>query len=160
MRAIGGLIALFILVGGLAIESAAAVGSVLYLRGHAVPSSPMSNSAPPPGSLPNFDPRRDDFPGLLVQKGSGTADEGDPTKFQEWSHPVGGETLSIDEFVIWAAPKDLNEDKTMIFNVMWSSEMGRVRHSTIPVWPSPMPGGARRLSTSISKTTLSCPFGF
>jgi hypothetical protein len=117
VRALAGLIALITLVGGLAIESAAAVGSVLYLRGHGVPSSPMSNSAPPPGSLPNFDPRRDDFPGLLVQKGSGTPDEGDPTKFQEWSHPVGGETLSIDEFVIWAAPKDLNEDKTMIFNV-------------------------------------------
>jgi hypothetical protein len=117
MRTLAGLIALITLVGGLAIESAAAVGSVLYLRGQAVPSSPMSISAPPPGSLPNFDPRRDDFPGLLIQKGSGSADEGDPTKFQEWSHPVGGETLSIDEFVIWAAPKDLNEDKTMIFNV-------------------------------------------
>jgi hypothetical protein len=117
MRTLAGLIALISLVGGLAIESAAAAGSVLYLRGHAVPSSSMSNSAPPPGSLPNFDPRRDDFPGLLIQKGSGSADEGDPTKFQEWSHPVGGETLSIDEFVIWAAPKDLNEDKTMIFNL-------------------------------------------
>jgi len=117
MRAFAGLIALVTLVGGLAIESAAAAGSVLYLRGHAVPSSPMSTSAPPPGSLPNFDPRRDHFPGLLVQKGSGSANEDDPTKFQEWSHPVGGETLNIEEFVIWAAPKDLNEDKTMIFNV-------------------------------------------
>lgn len=117
MRTVAGLMALISLLGGLSIDSAAAAGSVLYLRGHAVPSAPMTKSSPPPGSLPNFDPGRDDFPGLLVQKGSGSADESDPVKYQEWSHPVGGETLSLEEFVIWAAPKDFDENKTIIFNV-------------------------------------------
>ena len=117
MRAVAGVLTLLTLVGGVAIESAAAVGSVLYLRGDSVPSASMSSSPPPSGSLPNFDPGREAFPGLLVQKGSGSAGESDPTKYQQWSYPVGGETLSIDEFVIWAAPKDFDEDKTISFNV-------------------------------------------
>lgn len=117
MRALAGLLTVFALVWGLSIESGAAVGSVLYLLGDPVPSSSMSASPPPAESLPNFDLGRDSFAGLLVQKGSGSVDENDPTKYQQWSHPVGGETLNLGEFVIWAAPKDFDGDKTVVFNV-------------------------------------------
>jgi hypothetical protein len=105
------------LLGSIGIEAAAAVGPTLYLAGDSVPSASMSTSSPSGGALPNFDPGRDDFPGLLVKKGDGSAGEGDPTKYQTWSYPGGGETLSIESLEIWAAAKDFDRDKTVRFNV-------------------------------------------
>jgi hypothetical protein len=117
MRVLAGLLVLLSLLGGFALESAAAISPVLYLVGDSVPSASMSPSPPSGQSLPNFDPGRDEIPGLLVSKGSGSVGENDSTKYQQWSYPVGGETLSVEELVIWAAPKDFNDDKTVIFNV-------------------------------------------
>jgi hypothetical protein len=77
----------------------------------------MSPTSPGGGPLPNFDPDRDSDSGLLLKKGDGSAGENDPTKYQQWSRPVGGETLSIEKLEIWAAAKDFNRDKTVIFNV-------------------------------------------
>jgi hypothetical protein len=117
MRRLAAVTVVATLLGAVGIEAAAAMGPSLYLVGDSVPSASMITTSPPGGPLPNFDPGRDDFPGLLVKKGDGSAGESDPTKYQRWSHSVGGETLSIEKLEIWAAAKDFNRDKTVIFNV-------------------------------------------
>jgi len=53
---------------------AIASASAFYLQGGEVPQAALSTGAPTASSLPNYDPGRDSFPGLLLQKtGSGAA---------------------------------------------------------------------------------------
>jgi hypothetical protein len=95
-------------------EPAAAASDNLYLKGDSEPSGSMAPTPPPGGALPNFDPGRDSFPGLLIQKGGGSG-QTDPTKYQEWRFDASNKTLSVKSFRIWAAPKDFDEDKTVRF---------------------------------------------
>lgn len=89
-----------------------ATASVLYLKSPGVPNGGLSTSSPTAGSLPNYDPGRDDKPGLLLAKGANGWQENDPVKHQQWVTPPGA--MSIDGGVsleFWSAMKDLNDDK-------------------------------------------------
>lgn len=89
----------------------------LYLEGDDVPTASMTTNTPPAQTLPNFDPDRDDEPGLLLQKSALGRLEIDHTKYQQWEHDMSGQTVSVTEFVIWAAVKDFDEEKTGRFGV-------------------------------------------
>ncbi|MGD2100864.1 MAG: hypothetical protein PVG83_01390 [Acidimicrobiia bacterium] len=75
----------------------------------------MSSSTPPGGPLPNFDPGRDNEQGLLLSKSNSGVNESDPTKYQLWEYDASGLTLSVNNFTIWAAPKDFDSAKTVTF---------------------------------------------
>ncbi|MDQ3499503.1 MAG: hypothetical protein M3488_00700, partial [Actinomycetota bacterium] len=47
---------------------AIASASAFYLQGGEVPQAALSTGAPTASSLPNYDPGRDSFPGLLLQR--------------------------------------------------------------------------------------------
>ncbi|MEX1093741.1 MAG: hypothetical protein WEF28_11365 [Acidimicrobiia bacterium] len=86
--------------------------SVLYLKSPGVPTAALSASAPTAGSLPNYDPGRDDEPGLLLAKGDNGWQEHDHVKHQLWVAPAGA--MSIDGGVsieFWSAMKDMDDDK-------------------------------------------------
>ena len=104
--------AMVVIGGGLA--SAGAVSS-LYLVGDFEPEGSMSTTQPLSGALPNFDPERASEPGLLLNKSELGASETDPTKYQQWKYDASGKTVSVTEFVIWAAPKDFDDAKTVSF---------------------------------------------
>ena len=70
-------------------QMALAASTTLYLRGDFEPQGTMAISAPPAQALPNFDPGRDDEPGLLLKKSSGYS-ESDPTKYQQWEFDASG----------------------------------------------------------------------
>ena len=89
----------------------AATTQVFYLKGPGVPVAPLAQNMPASGSLPNYDPGRDDAPGLLIQKGGGQQ-ETDPTKFQMWLAAEG--ELVLDgpaTLTLWSAMKDFNTEK-------------------------------------------------
>jgi hypothetical protein len=75
----------------------------------------MGVTQPLSGALPNVDPERDDEPGLLLHKSDLGASETDPMKYQQWKYDVSGQTVSVNEFVIWAAAKDFDDAKTVSF---------------------------------------------
>lgn len=86
--------------------------SVLYLKSPGVPTAALSASPPTAGSLPNYDPGRDDEPGLLLAKGDNDWQTNDPVKHQLWVSPTGA--MSIDGGVslrFWSAMKDMNDEK-------------------------------------------------
>jgi len=51
----------------------------------------------------------------LLHKSDLGASETDPTKYQQWKYDASGQTVSVTEFVIWAAPKDFDDAKTVSF---------------------------------------------
>ena len=64
------------------------------------------------GSLPNFDPQRDSFPGLLLQKSGSGLTESDSSKYQIWVSSNGGLQIQGQvSFRFWSAMKDFNDDK-------------------------------------------------
>jgi hypothetical protein len=90
----------------------AQVAPPLYLGATGVPQSTLTTSSPTAATLPNYDPSRDSFAGLLVQKGGSGANESDGTKYQRWLGPTGGTVLSGPlTLKIWSAMKDFNTSK-------------------------------------------------
>ena len=72
------------------INVAVAAAESLYLTGTGVPEASLSAQPPSAGTLPNYDPGRDDSPGLILKKTDGGANEADPTKYQIWIAPSTG----------------------------------------------------------------------
>ena len=93
-------------------EADGATASVLYLKSPGVPTASLSASPPTAGSLPNYDPDRDDEPGLLLEKGGNGWQEGDPVKHQQWVAPAGamsiGGGVSLE---FWSAIKDMEDEE-------------------------------------------------
>ncbi|MGF1617345.1 MAG: hypothetical protein ACFCU2_05990 [Acidimicrobiia bacterium] len=89
-----------------------ATASVLYLKSPGVPTASLSAGPPTAGSLPNYDPDRDDEPGLLLEKGNNGWQERDPVKHQQWVAPAGamsiGGGVSLE---FWSAIKDMEDDE-------------------------------------------------
>lgn len=77
--------------------------SKLFLLGDGVPIATLSPNAPNGGSLPNYDPERDEGPGLLIRRGGSGPDEKDPTKFQLWNLRLTGQALTVDSLTLWAS---------------------------------------------------------
>lgn len=78
-----------------------------YLKGGGVPEADLSTTGPTSASLPNYDPGRDDEPGLLLQKTDGGWGESDANKYQVWLSTSPG--MSIDgpvTLTFWSAMKD------------------------------------------------------
>lgn len=83
----------------------------LYLAGTGVPRGSLAQSAPSASVLPNYDPGRDAFPGLLLQATDNGLMESDPVKYQKW---VGGPSpIDVDgpvSLVLWSAMQDFDQD--------------------------------------------------
>jgi hypothetical protein len=85
----------------------------LYLKGDGVPSASLAIAVPPSVALPNYDPGRDSFPGLMIDKGGMGVNESDPAKHQIWRAPVDA-VDRIDarvQFTFHSAMKDFDPDK-------------------------------------------------
>ena len=94
------------------IKVAVAVAESLYLTGTGVPVASLSAQPPSAGTLPNYDPGRDDSPGLILKKTDEGANEADPTKYQIWIAPFTGVVLDGKvSFTFWSAMKDFDESK-------------------------------------------------
>ncbi|MBA4065781.1 MAG: hypothetical protein C0501_19095 [Isosphaera sp.] len=86
----------------------------LFLKGDTTPPfSPLSSTAPTATALPNYDPGRDAFAGLLVQKGAGGHAETDAVKYHLFQNPVGAVSLGGPAtLTFWSAMKDFTTGKT------------------------------------------------
>jgi len=94
------------------INVAVAAAESLYLTGTGVPEASLSAQPPSAGTLPNYDPGRDDSAGLILKKTDGGANEADPTKYQIWIAPSAGVVLDGKaSFTFWSAMKDFDESK-------------------------------------------------
>lgn len=83
----------------------------LYLKGDGHPVASLDGAVPTGGTLPNLDPDRDSFPGLLIEKG-GDVNETDPSKYQMWlTSPTGYELDGVYGLLFWSASKDFGADK-------------------------------------------------
>lgn len=92
--------------------TALASTSGFYLKADGVPQATTDEAAPSAGTLANYDPGRDDDPGLLLQKSSIWLGETDPTKYQLWLTAPG--ELVLDgpaTLTLWSAMKDFDSDK-------------------------------------------------
>ncbi len=94
-------------VGGIA----SAASAKLYLAGDGYPVASMSETSPPGGALPNYDPSRGPGPGLTIKKGGDGPWETDPDRFQQWEYDASGATLSVSSFRIWVTEEGMNGDK-------------------------------------------------
>lgn len=110
------LVALIVSVGGLG-ALAALTDLDLYAMGDSEPEGSFSALPPPNVPLPNYDPGRDTAPGLLLQKTDGGVNETDPSKYQQWVGDPSPVTLEIGDFVIWAAIKNFDPDKTGLLSL-------------------------------------------
>ncbi|MCP3933955.1 MAG: DUF5011 domain-containing protein, partial [Actinomycetia bacterium] len=85
---------------------------IFYLKSEAVPQASLSSTAPVATVLANYDPARDSFPGIVIQKDGGGLGQTDPTKHQQWVAAAGSVSLdgpaSLD---LWAAAKDFDNGK-------------------------------------------------
>ena len=69
----------------------------------------MDLTDPSADTLYNYDTDRDAFPGLLIAKGGGGADEADPTKYQAWRTPALPADLIVQgdlTLKLWSGMKD------------------------------------------------------
>ena len=99
------LVGLFVLV--CLSPSVASAEQAWYLHGDGVPLATMSPVVPTATSLANFDPGRDDAPGLVVQRGGDGMVESNPEKYQQWMTTSGSVTLNGSAAVVfWAAMKE------------------------------------------------------
>jgi hypothetical protein len=95
----------------MALAPNAARADELYLKGDGHPTASLGAEAPTGGTLPNFDPERDEFPGLLIERG-GDIDETDPTRYQMWlTAPVGHELDGVYGLLFWSAARDFGADR-------------------------------------------------
>jgi hypothetical protein len=94
-------------------------GNHYYLTGNGIPTdtdgipcAQLTNVAPTATSLPNYDPGRDAFAGLLVQKGGSGATESDATKIQKWITSAGSITINgTVSFTLFTAMKEFQAGK-------------------------------------------------
>ncbi len=76
-----------------------------------VPVASLLGDAPTATTLPNFDPGRDAFAGLLIAKGAVDETESDSTKYQSWVSSTDGITLNGSvSLTFWSAMKNFNTD--------------------------------------------------
>ncbi|TMQ57739.1 MAG: hypothetical protein E6K76_09735, partial [Candidatus Eisenbacteria bacterium] len=69
----------------------------------------MKASTPTDTTLANYDPARDAFPGLWIQKGGIGVGESNPTKYQLWRAPAAGFTLNgAVSNTIWTAMQNFD----------------------------------------------------
>ncbi len=91
--------------------------TALYLKGDGLPIASLSSTAPTTGILPNYDPGRDAFPGLVIYKGGSGMFENDPNKYQQWiTSPTG---VSLDgpiSFIFWSGMENFEVGKRGIVN--------------------------------------------
>jgi hypothetical protein len=87
-------------------SSAASARTALYLHSDGVPVASLSTEAPTAVALPNHDPGRDAYPGLLVARGGSGASETDPSKYQQWITPSGVSLDGPTSLVFWAGIKE------------------------------------------------------
>src|SRR6266850_6011181 len=107
-----------LLAGGLAVlcmaaTNATALTIVRYNEGIGdgsdVPVAQLKVAAPTRVALANYDPARDAFPGLWIQKGGVGVGESDPTKYQLWLTGGGGFTLNgLVSNTVWTATQNFN----------------------------------------------------
>src|SRR5439155_1454207 len=93
--------------------NATALTIVRYLDGVGdgsdVPVAQMKASTPTDTTLANYDPARDAFPGLWIQKGGIGVGESNPTKYQLWRAPAAGFTLNgAVSNTIWTAMQNFD----------------------------------------------------
>ncbi len=89
-----------------------AASNVFYLKGDGVPAASLSPSAPAATTLPNYDPGRDAFPGLLLAKSDQGINETDPVKYQLWvGSPTGVDLDGPASLTLWSAMKDFDNNK-------------------------------------------------
>src|SRR5947199_142533 len=96
-----------------AATNATALTIVRYLEGLGdgsdVPVAQLKAPAPTRTTLANYDPARDAFPGLWIQKGGAGVGESNPTKYQLWLTGGGGFTLNgLVSNTIWTAMQNFN----------------------------------------------------
>ncbi|MCP4305940.1 MAG: S8 family peptidase, partial [bacterium] len=75
---------------------------------------PVANlkTAVPTGALANFDPQRDNYPGLLIKKGDKGFYETHDSKQQTWISDTTDIVLNGPaQLTLWSAMKDFNDDK-------------------------------------------------
>ncbi len=80
-----------------------------------VPTATLSTITPTGTTLPNHDPSRDVFPGLLIAKGATGAGETDPAKYQRWLTPSGFATVNLSgslQLTLWSATKQFQTGKS------------------------------------------------
>ncbi|REK40807.1 MAG: hypothetical protein DWQ20_01135 [Actinobacteria bacterium] len=82
---------------------AGAAPDTLYLRADGYPTASMSMSSLPGGALGNYDPSRNDDPGLTIQAGGSGPGETNPNLYQEWEFDAAGSTFSVNNLTIWVA---------------------------------------------------------
>ncbi len=95
------------------IPTAMAASTTLYLRGDGVPGATMSASPPPSMQLPDYDGSGDR--GRKIDKSGNGSSETNPGKHQRWEHHAEGGTITVQDLVIWAAPKDFDVGKEVRF---------------------------------------------
>lgn len=77
-----------------------------------IPCATLSREEPTAGALPNYDPKRDAFPGLLLAKGGSGPNETDATKVQQWITDFSPVTLQGEvTLTLFSAMKDFNRNK-------------------------------------------------
>ena len=90
---------------------AIALNGPLYLKGGGVPGGTLSDVAPTASTLPNYDPGRDDEPGLLLAKSGEGLSETDATKYQLWATASGKTLNGPTTLTFWSAMKDFGTGK-------------------------------------------------
>ncbi|MCP4967152.1 MAG: tandem-95 repeat protein, partial [bacterium] len=95
-----------------AVPAAEAAVESFYLKSEAVPQASLSSTAPVATVLANYDPARDAFPGIVIQKDGTGLGQTNPAAYQQWVAAAGSVSLdgpaSLD---IWAASKDFDTGK-------------------------------------------------
>lgn len=77
-----------------------------------IPCAYLSRKEPTAVNLPNYDPKRDAFPGLLLAKGGSGPNESDATKVQRWITAISPVTFRGEvTLTLYSAMKDFNRSK-------------------------------------------------
>src|SRR5437867_12124500 len=108
LRSVAGLLACGFAILCTAATDATALTIVRYLDGIGdgsdVPVAQLKAPAPTDPALANYDPARDAFPGLWIQKGGVGAGESNPVLYQLWQTGGGGFTLNgLVSNTVWTA---------------------------------------------------------
>jgi hypothetical protein len=92
--------------------SSVSANTKLFLKGDGHPAASLSSDFPTLKTLPNYDPERDTYPGLLIQRGGSGMFESDPFKYQQWiSSPTGVSLDGSFRLAFWSAMKDFGTSK-------------------------------------------------
>lgn len=90
----------------------APAGTTLYLGSDDFPVATLKAERPATAILANHDPGRDDFPGLVLQRGGSGVYETDPAMYQQWVGSSEGVSLSgAVALEFWAAIRDFGVDR-------------------------------------------------